>query len=255
VSERPFSQGDVHLIVAHRGASREQPENTMAAFEAAVDAGAGAVEFDVRVTADGHAVVLHDATVDRTTDGSGLVRGMTLDAVKRLRIAGGTAEVPTLGEVLRALSGRVAVDIEIKNVPGEPDFEPDREQAVQLVHAALDDVAFVGDVIVSSFNPLSLAASLRMQPDVPTGLLTSADVDVEAAIGFVADQGFRWTLPYVGRLRDAADRAALAAHAAGLLLGTWITDDPSQAIALFDAGVDAVATNDPRALAAELARR
>jgi len=254
MSERPFSQGDQRLIVAHRGASREEPENTMAAFEAAVEAGAGAVEFDVRVTADGHAVVMHDATVGRTTDGSGLIREMTLDAVKRLRTASGS-EVPTLGEVLRALSGRVAVDIEIKNVPGEPDFEPDRERAVELVHAALDDVAFVGDVIVSSFNPLSLAASLQMRPEVPTGLLTTAEVEAEAALRFAAAQGFRWTLPYVGRVRDSADRTAGAAHRAGLLLGTWITDDPAEAVALFEAGVDAVATNDPRSLAAELARR
>jgi len=226
----------------------------MAAFEAAVGAGAGAVEFDVRVTADGHAVVMHDATVDRTTDGSGLIREMTLDAVKRLRTTVGS-EVPTLGEVLRALSGRVAVDIEIKNVPGEPDFEPDRERAVELVHAALDDVAFVGDVIVSSFNPLSLAASLQIRPGVPTGLLTTAEVEAEAALRFAAAQGFRWTLPYIGRIRDAARRCAAATHDAGLLIGTWITDDPAEAIALFEAGVDAVATNDPRSLAAELARR
>lgn len=257
MSERPFSQEGLRLIVAHRGASHEEPENTMAAFEAAVGAGAGAVEFDVRVTVDGHAVVMHDATVDRTTDGSGLVCEMTLDAVKRLRIpaGGGSAEVSTLGEVLRALSGRVAVDIEIKNVPGEPDFEPDSEQAVERVHAALDDVAFVGDVIVSSFNPLSLAASKRMRPDVPTGLLTTAEVDARAALRFVADQGFRWALPYIGQVRDVAERAASSAHDAGLLLGTWITDEPAEAIALFDAGVDAVATNDPRPLATELAHR
>ena len=67
MSERSFSQGPLPLIVAHRGAPTERPENTLAAFEAAVDAGAAAVEFDVRITADGSPVVIHDATLDRTT--------------------------------------------------------------------------------------------------------------------------------------------------------------------------------------------
>ena len=245
------------MVVAHRGASREQPENTLAAFEAAVEAGAGAVEFDVRVTADGHAVVMHDATVDRTTNGTGLVAEMTLEDVQRLRIEGadGTERVPTLDQALRLLSGRVAVDIEIKNVPGEPDYDPDRQRAVELVHGALDDAAFAGEVIVSSFNPLALVASMQVRPEVATGLLTDTGVDAEAAIRFAAEQGFRWALPYVGHLRGTGDRFPIEAHRAGLLLGTWITDDPAEAVALFDAGVDAVATNDPRAVAAELARR
>ena len=247
----------MRLVVAHRGASREQPENTLAAFEAAVEAGAGAVEFDVRVTADGHAVVMHDATVDRTTDGAGLVAEMTLEDLQRLRIEGATdtERVPTLDQALRLLSGRVAVDIEIKNVPGEPDFDPDRQRAVELVHAALDDVAFAGEVIVSSFNPLALFASMEFRPEVATGLLTDTGVDAEAAIRFAAEQGFRWALPFVGHLRGTGDRFPIEAHRVGLLLGTWITDDPAEAVALCNAGVDAVATNDPRAVTAELARR
>jgi glycerophosphoryl diester phosphodiesterase len=257
MSERPFSQVGVPLVVAHRGASLEHPENTLVAFEAAVEAGAGAVEFDVRVTADGHAVVMHDATVDRTTDGTGLVHGLTLQDVRRLRI-GGAERVPTLGEALTALSGRVAVDIEIKNVPGEPDFEPDRETAVALVHAALDEVSFVGEVIVSSFNPMSIAASRRARPEIATGLLTNVDVEAEAAIRFAAEQGHVWVLPYVGQLRDGPQEASAAAHHAGLFLGTWITDDPKLAADLFAGGVDAVATNDPRRLVSacrELLRR
>jgi glycerophosphoryl diester phosphodiesterase len=242
--------------VAPRGAAAEAPENTVAAFEAAVAAGAGAVEFDVRVTADGRAVVMHDATVDRTTDGTGLVRDLTSAEVARLRIgSGGRDRVPTLHETLDLLSGRVAVDIEIKNVPGEPDFDSDRELAVELVFEALDATGFVGDVIVSSFNPMSLAASMRSRPDVATGLLTNTEVAAEAAIRFAADQGHRWALPYVEQLRATLARDVEAAHAAGLYLGTWITDDGALAAELFAAGVDAVATNDPRAVAAAVAAR
>jgi glycerophosphoryl diester phosphodiesterase len=251
VSERPFSQEGASLIIAHRGASIDHPENTLDAFEAAVAAGADAVEFDVRVTSDDHAVVLHDAAVDRTTDGKGLARATSLEAIKRLRIstqAGAPTlmmEIPTLTEALATLSGRVAVDIEIKNLPGEPDFEPDRERAVELVHAALDATAFVGGVIVSSFNPLSVAESRRRRPDIATGLLTDVGVEAEAAVRFAAHEGHRWVLPFIERVRETLDRAPANAHEAGLLLATWLTDDPAVAVALFAGGVDAVATNDP----------
>ena len=112
------------MVVAHRGASIEQPENTIAAFEAAIDAGADAVEFDVRMTVDGHAVVMHDADVSRTTDGNGLVSEMTLEEIR-------TLGVPTLEETLGCLAGRAAADIEIKNLPGEPGFTSDREAAAE----------------------------------------------------------------------------------------------------------------------------
>jgi glycerophosphoryl diester phosphodiesterase len=251
VSERPFSQGSLPSIVAHRGAPTERPENTLAAFEAAVDAGAGAVEFDVRVTADGHAVVIHDPALDRTTDGSGLVRDHTLADVLRARIAGTDGRshgVPTLHETLGLLSGRAAVDVEIKNVPGDPDFDPEDEVAVELVHRALEDVAFVGDVIVSSFNPRSIAASRALGPDVPTGLLTNVDVDAAAALHFASEHGHAWVLPFADRVVEQGDGFAGAVHAAGLLLGTWIVDDAAPARALLQAGVDAVATNEPRAI-------
>ena len=242
--------------MAHRGASAELPENTLAAFTRAVEVGAPAVEFDVRMTADEHAVVMHDPSVERTTDGTGLVRDLSLDAIRGLSIAGAGGEtyrVPTLVEVLAALSGRAAVDIEIKNIPGEPDFDPERERAVEAVHAALDEVAFVGPVIVSSFNPLSIATSRRLRPEVPTGLLTEYGVDAEAALTFAATQGHPWVLPYAGKVRQAGPGFPGSVHEAGLLLGTWLTDDPDEAVAFFDSGVDAVATNDPRRIVAACA--
>ena len=163
------------MVVAHRGASVEQPENTIEAFEAAIDAGADAVEFDVRMTADGHAIVMHDPDVSRTTDGTGLVSEMTLDEIRKLG-------VPTVEEALTCLSGRAAADIEIKNLPGEPGFTPDREAAVEATLEALDAIGFTGRVIVSSFNPASIAHSRALRPDVPTGLLTEYEVDAEDAL-------------------------------------------------------------------------
>ena len=253
MSERPFSQVATPLIVAHRGASIEEAENTLEAFELAVGAGAGAIEFDVRITADGHAVVLHDPTVDRTTDGAGLVSSQTLAEVRALRITltnGEVARVPTLAEALELLSGRAAVDVEIKNIPGEPDFDADRELAVEAVHRALDEVGFVGDVIVSSFNPLSIAASRAARPEIPTGLLTEYGVDAAAALRFAAGQGHAWVLPFVAKVLEAGPAFPGEVHDAGLLLGTWITDDPDEAVALGRSGVDAIATNDPRRVVA-----
>jgi glycerophosphoryl diester phosphodiesterase len=229
------------LVVAHRGASVEQSENTIPAFEAAIDAGADAVEFDVRMTADGHAVVMHDPDVSRTTEGTGLVSEMTLEEIRKLG-------VPTLEETLECLAGRAAADIEIKNLPGEPGFTPDREEAVEATLAGLDSVAFLGQVIVSSFNPASIAHSRALRPDVPTGLLTEYEADAEEAFARATDEGHAWVLPFVLKVLEAGGGFADRVHAAGALLGVWIADDPDTARRLFELGVDAVATNDPRAI-------
>ena len=235
--ERPVKP----LVVAHRGASVEQPENTIEAFEAAIDAGADAVEFDVRMTADGYPVVLHDPDVSRTTDGTGIVSEMTLDEIR-------TLGVPPLEEALVCLSGRAGADIEIKNSPDEPGYTPDAEPAVEATLAALEELAFSGPLIVSSFNPRSIAHSRALRPDVPTGLLTWFDVDADEALARATGQGHPWLLPFVTKVLEAGGGFGDRAHAAGALLGVWIADDPETARRLFELGVDAVATNDPRAI-------
>jgi glycerophosphoryl diester phosphodiesterase len=229
------------MVVAHRGASVEKPENTLEAFEAAIEAGADAVEFDVRMTADGHAVVMHDPDVSRTTEGSGIVPEMTLDEIRRLG-------VPTLEQVLRCVSGRAAADIEIKNAPDEPGYTPDSEPAVDATLSALDEVGFSSPVIVSSFNPRSIAHSRALRPDVPTGLLTWFDVDADDALTQASGQGHPWILPFVTKVLEAGDGFGDRVHDAGAVLGVWIADDPETARRLFELGADAVATNDPRAV-------
>ena len=241
------------MIVAHRGASATEAENTFAAFEGAIRAGAEAMEFDIRMTLDGHAVVMHDADVSRTTDGSGQIRSMTLVEVKQLRIRtsdGGTTEVPTLDETLELLSGRAFVDIEIKNIPGQPDFDADGEPGVEAALAALQRIGFSGGVLLTSFNPFSLARSRILAPDVPTGLLIQPDVDVLAALGFAHAEGHPWLLPCTENTLAAGEPFCAEAHGYGMRIGAWLTDDPAEAAALFSVGVDAVATNDPAALVA-----
>lgn len=257
MSERPFSQAlappGVAAVVAHRGASAREAENTVAAFELAIEAGADAVEFDVRITGDGHAVVMHDADVGRTTDGAGLVRDMTVADVRAIGIVlhdGASARVPTLVEALTVCSGRVAVDIEIKNIPGEPDFDAEREAVVEATLRTLDDVAYSGEVLISSFNPFSIARAKELAPSIATGLLTVDAVEAPVALAYAREQGHDWILPSVASVRAAGPSFAAEVHAAGLRLGTWITDDAEEAVALMRTGMDAVATNDPGAVVA-----
>ena len=239
------------MVVAHRGASVEHPENTIEAFEAAIDAGADSVEFDVRMTADDVPVVMHDPDVSRTTDGTGLVPELTLADVRRLRIPlsrGGATRVPMLEETLQCLAGRAAADIEIKNLPGEPGFTADREAAVEATLETLDESGFASPVIVSSFNPRSVAHCRTLRPDVPTGLITSYDVDATEALTRAVAEGHPWVLPFVTKVLEAGEGFVDRVHQGGALLGVWIADDPDTARRLFELGADAVATNDPRAI-------
>ena len=120
---KPFIDKRGPLVSAHRGFSKIAPENTIPALQAAFDAGADLAEIDVRMTADGAVVLMHDALVDRTTSGNGLVSALSLSEVKQLdagswfeRSYAGTS-VPTLDEVLDWSRGRLALLIELKNSP------------------------------------------------------------------------------------------------------------------------------------------
>ena len=244
MSEWPFSQAHRPVVVAHRGASAERPENTLAAFARAADLGADAVEFDVRVTADGRGVVLHDDTLDRTTDGEGPLAERTLAEVRGLRAGG--EPVPTVEEALAALSGRCAAVIEIKHQPGGG------ERAVDEACRALAEVAFEGPAMLISFDPLSLAHARRAAPDRVTGLLTSYEVGLPDAADAAATAGHGFVLPFALRVLAGGAGPVADAHDRGLRVGTWVTDDPADATALAGLGVDAIATNDPAAILAAL---
>jgi glycerophosphoryl diester phosphodiesterase len=241
-------------VVAHRGASSTRPENTLASFEEAIRLGARIVEFDVRLSREGVPVVMHDPAVDRTTDGTGFVHELTAPEISSLRVDG-TSRVPTLDEVLAALSGRAAAAIEIKNIPGDPAFDPAREPIVEAVHAGLGRVAFGGPVLVISFNPKSIGASKAMAPGVPTGFLTTDLVDPREALAFAVAQGHDMVLPGTRASIPAGAAFVEEVHAAGVRAGTWTVDDPETVRMLFDRGFDAVASNDPAMALDVLAER
>lgn len=251
-----FPDGSFPVIVAHRGASSTYPENTLASFRAAVELGAPVVELDVRLTADGVPVVMHDADVSRTTDGAGLVHELTAERVAALN-AGDPASpepVPTLGQALELMSGRAAAALEIKNLPGDPGFT-DGEPIAESIHAELARTGFEGPVLVLSFNPRSVAASKAIAPDVPTGFLAAPPVDPREALEHVVQAGHDLLLPGTRSLIPAGPAFVRDAHAVGVRVGTWTVDDPQTVGMLLDRGVDAIASNDPAMALAVLAER
>jgi glycerophosphoryl diester phosphodiesterase len=247
VADHGFAASDFPAIVAHRGASSTRPENTLPSFDAALDLGAPIVELDVRLSADGVAVVMHDPSVDRTTNGEGFVHEMTADALARLNAGSSEypAGVPTLAEVLQLVSGRGAVALEIKNIPGEPAYDPEEEPMVEAALEEVERTRFAGGVLVLSFNPRSIAAAKRIAPRTPTGFLTTELVPPTDALAHAVESGHDLVLPGNRSLLPVGEPFVRAAHDAGVQVGTWTADDPETVRTLLRWGVDAIASNDP----------
>ena len=253
MAERRFSGSAAPLIVAHRGDPRRHAENSLAGFRSALDAGADAVELDVRLTLDGIPVVMHDADISRTTDGVGFVHETTLEELRRLRLAGEADErPPTLREALHAVAERGGgLDIEIKNVPGDPAYEPEHERTLEATLQELlrEELRFV---LISSFNPATLRRSRELAPKVPTGLLIVDAVDPGPALDAARIEGHAYLLPSVAALTAAGPRLVADAEKAGVRIGTWNADDPATVERLRSWNVAAIATNDPGMAAATL---
>lgn len=238
-------------LIGHRGAPALAPENTLASFRAALDAGADGVELDARLTADGRLVVMHDDDVARTTDGAGRVSAMTLDEVRALDAAArmpGWRErepVPTLEEALELASGRAEIFLEVKGALTAEGYR----SATEVVWAAADLVRGVPDLVVSSFEPEALAEARVVLPGIPTALAALALVDPGWALDVAVDAGHSAVHP-----EDEGVDAALVtrAHAAGVEVYPWTVNDPARLRALRDMGADGVFTDDPGAARAAL---
>ena len=221
-------------VYGHRGASAAKPENTIEAFLTARAMGADGVELDARRTADGRLAVLHDA---RLADGRLLVELARADVPR---------EVPDLGAALDACAG-MAVNIEIKNNPPDPDYDPD-ELVARRVVAMLAERAGTGmndRILISSFNPLTLAAVQAEDRTLATAQLT-ADLSLHggpaAAIEAAAASGHVALHPWDGTVdAELVDRA----HVAGLAVNVWTVDGRERLAELADLGVDGVCTNVP----------
>ena len=220
-------------IIAHRGASTQAPENTMAAFQLALDLQADGIELDVMLTADQQVVVIHDGTVDRTTNGSGRVADMTLAEVRDLD-AGQGEKVPTLLEVLERFSGKLLINIELKNYTSIFDRLP--VEVAKLI----ESYCLEQDVLISSFNPFNLPRVRNHLPGARLGLITQSS-QARRLIWRL----FRYNAlhPHFSDV-DAALVSAL--HARNRQINVWTVDEPEEIKRLVKINVDGIITNDPQ---------
>ncbi|WHF27991.1 glycerophosphodiester phosphodiesterase family protein [Bacillus altitudinis] len=161
-------------IIAHRGSSSAAPENTIAAFDVAVEQGADYIELDVQMTMDQHVVVIHDDTVDRTTNGNGLVKSYTLDQLKKLDAGSWfdqqytNERIPTLQEILERYSQRIGILIEIKH--------PKRQIGIEnAVARIINRFAYSRHIIIQSFDVHALQRIKTFAPSLRTALIIKPD--------------------------------------------------------------------------------
>ncbi len=233
------------LIIAHRGASALAPENTMAAFQLAHTLGADGIELDVMLSKDEELVVIHDATVDRTTNGSGRVNEIKwrtlreLDAGRSFSVQYQGERLPSLAEVYEHFGKKLLINVELKN------YASPFDQLTQKVIKLTVDFGLVDSVILSSFNPLNLSRAKRQMKKIQCGLLTfpaSAGALLRGAVGRIFP--YDALHPYCS---DVDERLIRRMHALGRKVNVWTVDDPDQLRRLRDLGADAVICNDPKA--------
>jgi glycerophosphoryl diester phosphodiesterase len=222
--------------VAHRGASAERPENTLPAFELAIAQRADVVECDVRRTSDGALLILHDATVDRTTSGSGELRAMTAAEARALD-AGGGERIPELADVLALAAGRVRVNVDLK----EADIVDD---AVAVVRAAGAE----GGVTFISFLPEVWQRLAELAPDTPViHLIESAAGLASLAMG---EAGSAHVATGVGVPFDIVNEGMVERmHRHGYGVFAWTVDDEDEMRRLIACDVNGIVSNRPAALA------
>ncbi len=243
------------LIIAHRGYRARYPENTLCAFRAARDAGAHMIELDVTLTRDRRVVVIHDATLDRTTDGTGPVRDRTLEELRRLDAgawfsrAFAGERLPALEEVLDLAHRPPLVNIEIKPEAFEPEAPPDAIE--RRVVDAVRSRGLLERVLVSSFEWRVLAAIARMASPPALGLLSEDPLPPDGIDTCRELGAFSWHCHHRKLDRGQVDRL----HEAGIRVYPYTVNDPARIGRLLDMGVDGVFTDDPPAMAALLAHR
>ena len=234
------------LNFGHRGASGDAPENTIPSFQKAMELGADGIELDVMFSRDRELVVIHDYSVDRTTDGIGEVKNLTMDELRQLDAGAwfsadysGTV-IPTLAEVIEALDEDVLINIEIKS---ESPFSDGLEKAVVDLIARYD---LYGRTIVSSFNPISLIRVKRADSRIGTGLIYSPDLPSFLSKGMLIPI----TKPDALHPRyDMVDEDYVArAHAKGYRISAWTVNEVEEMERLIELGVDGIITNYPGAL-------
>jgi glycerophosphoryl diester phosphodiesterase len=215
------------LKIGHRGARAYEPENTLSSFRKALELGVDAVELDVRKTRDNEIVVIHNADVNKTTDGSGEVNELTLEEIQELVTEKGE-NVPTLDEVLDVVARRVKVVIELKETGLE-------KQVIDLIRKR----KLTENVIIVSFLEGALRKVRELSDDVETGLIYVRHKNpIQAALDLKAE----YLLPLYRFTHSANVKKA---HEKGLKVIVWTINNKEEVEEYKKKGVDGIATDRP----------
>jgi glycerophosphoryl diester phosphodiesterase len=241
---------DEFLIIAHRGGAELRPEETLPAYENAIAIGAHVIEMDVHATSDGVVVLLHDDTVDRTTDGTGAVSGMTfaelqaLDAGYEFTTDGGTTfpyrgmgiVVPSLDQVLTAFPDTYYL-IEIKQ--SEPPI-------VDAVLSVLADHAVEDRVVIASFDDATIEAVRAANPNLLTAM---SGMEMAEFVGMMDSPDYQPPCQFMQSPWDISSQAFIdRAHELGMKVHPWTVDESGLMMELIERGVDGIMTDDPELL-------
>lgn len=235
----PLLEPGRRLVIAHRGASAELPENTLEAFRLGLAQGADALELDVRLSADGVAVVIHDPTLDRTTDRTGIVAALTVGELQRAGMLGG-ARIPTLREVLEAFP-RTPLLVEIKAA-----------EAQAAVAAEIERAGARERVVLASFKPRALeqlrAGAFQMGNDRRDvlALYLTARLHLEPSVPRCLCYAVPWR--WKGWLEVPRPWFIAGANRQQRPVHVWTVDDPEVAKLLWARGAAGVITNRPGAI-------
>ncbi|MDA8125688.1 MAG: glycerophosphodiester phosphodiesterase family protein [Deltaproteobacteria bacterium] len=237
-------QGKYSLCVtAHRGFSGRAPENTLAAFRAAIDAGCDMIELDVHLSRDREVVVIHDDDLSRTTDGRGKVADHVFAALRRLDAGGWFApsfageRIPSLIEVLELARGRILLNIELKAGKTLP-YSP--EELADRTLAACEKAGLLAQILFSSFAPAALDRIRERHPALPVALITANPWTSPEEPG----QGKRY--PTLSCRSATLNEANIGrAHAAGIRVHAWTVNAPQAMKRFIALGVDGIITNRP----------
>jgi glycerophosphoryl diester phosphodiesterase len=213
--------------IAHRGASAYEPENTLRSFKLALDMKSDMIELDVRMSKDEHLVVIHDSTVDRTTNGRGCVKGMTLEELKKLD-AGKGEKIPTLEEAIEVGVGKTKFAIEIKEQGTE-------EKTIGLIK----EYGLLNDVFIISKNPDLLKNVKNLEAALRTCLITVFScTSINSGRKSLADAIAPFHFFISKRLVKNVRRS-------GLFLFTWVVDSEKRAVWMKGIGINGIVTNRP----------
>jgi len=258
IPNHPYFSSDEFLVIAHRGGRSLGPENTLYTFQQAADLGVGVLELDLRSTKDGHLVVIHDETVDRTTNGTGTVNSYDLDDLKKLDAAyrwsaktaasfplrGQGIQVPTLSEVFEAFP-ELRVNIEIKDI---------RPDSLSKICRAIRDYNMMDNVMIASFDAGALDEFRSLCPEVATSAGASEAIVfywlqwLHLGSIYAPDAQALQIPEKYGDNLIVNQRFVEAAHNRNMRVHVWTVNDANTMKQLIQLGVDGIMTDYPQRL-------